>query len=201
MNGSSTNKQNEDYTLTDNSSTGTSSTPPPIDITLLQNETNSVALSDINKNPTTNASLPANSSDAKEEFDIEKENVGIIQNNLMPQLTENEIQKRDLKYKMVKIITGCLIAQGILLLAPMVAIIYTSFSPILKNNDNLSKNLPIILNFLKYYISAVIVETLAMLSYIIKKVFDSSITDMIELFKKNKKNKNKKDNKNNESSH
>ena len=32
-----------------------------------------------------------------------------------------------------------------------------------------------------------------MLYYIIKNVFDSSITDMIELFKKNKKKNNKKD--------
>lgn len=126
----------------------------------------------------------------------------IIQNRLIPQLVENENQKRDLKYKMVHIITGCLIAQGLILLVPMAAIIHATFSSILKENDNLSQNLPEILSFLKYFISAVIVETLTMLYYIIKKVFDSSITDMIELFKKNKKKKknNKKDKEKDENS-
>lgn len=209
MSMSNANNQNENSTSVDDSPSINYSPPPPDNPHSVNNSPPSPdnpasideLLNDIlntNQSLDIGTSLSNVTSDIREGFDIEKENIGIIQNKLIPQLVENENQKRDLKYKMVNIITGCLIAQGLILFVPMTAIIYVSFSPILKDNNNLNNNLSEILSFLKYFISAVIVETLTMLYYIIKKVFDSSITDMIELFKKNKKNK--KDKKNSENS-
>ena len=142
MNASNENIQNENPTSAD--------TLTLTNNNFLQSEINDDDIFDEPSIPDPGTSLLNTSSDNKDEFDIEKENLQIIQNRLIPQLVENENQKRDFKYKMVHIITGCLIAQGLILLVPMAAIIHATFSSILKENDNLSQNLPEILSFLKY---------------------------------------------------
>lgn len=50
-------------------------------------------------------------------------------------------------------------------------------------------NIPVIFDFLKYYVSATIVELLGMLYFMITKVFDNSILKFFELNQKNNQNK------------
>ena len=96
---------------------------------------------------------------------------------LSPQLSDNEIQKRSFKEDLMKYIKRVLIAQlivvGIAFLAVSIAICFGVNNPILVNN--IAK----IFDFLQYYITAIIVEFIAMLFFIVKFVFDKSIVGLL----------------------
>lgn len=96
---------------------------------------------------------------------------------LSPQLSENEMQKRRFKQDLMKYIMGVLIAQlvivGIAFLGVYIPICFGM------NNSLLDNNLNSILNFLQYYITAIIVEFIAMLFFIVKFVFDKSIVGLL----------------------
>ena len=76
-----------------------------------------------------------------------------------------------------------IISQMILIAIPILLLTNASFLniPILRNLD--SNGLSIFCDFMKYYISAVIVEFIAMLFFIVKYVFDKSITELVKEYK------------------
>lgn len=96
---------------------------------------------------------------------------------LSPELSKNEIQKRRFKQKLMGYIQGVLIVQlvvvGIAFLGVCIAICFGTKNTILANNINT------IFNFLQYYITAIIVEFIAMLFFIVKFVFDKSIVGLL----------------------
>ncbi len=96
---------------------------------------------------------------------------------LSPQLSYNEEQKRSFKEGLMKYIKGVLGAQlvivGVAFLAICIAVCCGVDNPILTNN------IVKIFDFLQYYITAIIVEFIAILFFIVKFVFDKSIVGLL----------------------
>lgn len=96
---------------------------------------------------------------------------------LSPQLNENETQKRQFKEKLMKYIQIVLIIQLIVVGVSFLAIIVSVCFGV--SHKVFVDNLGSILNFLQYYITAIIVEFIAMLFFIVKFVFDKSIVELL----------------------
>lgn len=107
---------------------------------------------------------------------------------LAPQLEENEKQKRNFKESLMKYIIIILSIQlGFFLFVVFLFAFAFCFKTPFTNSISIEQ-LKHIIEFLKYYISAVIVEFIAMLFFIVKFVFDRSIVGLIkQLFKKDSK--------------
>lgn len=104
----------------------------------------------------------------------------MLLDTLKPHLGENEEQKRDLKEKLVDFIKTMLTIQLVFVAVPIV-ILFLSLCvdiPFLKDIE--PEIIPSLLSFLKYYITAIIAELLAMLFFIVKFVFDKSIVDLVK---------------------
>lgn len=104
---------------------------------------------------------------------------------LAPQLSENEKQKRKFKKSLTIYIIVILSVQIAIFL-----LVITIFTIAYCFDLNIFKDITIeqlehLLNFLKYFITAIIAEFIAMLFFIVKFVFDKSIVDLItQLFDK-----------------
>lgn len=96
---------------------------------------------------------------------------------LSPQLSNNEAQKREFKEKLMKYIQIVLIIQLIVVGVAFLAIIISVCLGV--SHKVFIDNLDSILNFLQYYITAIIVEFIAMLFFIVKFVFDKSIVELL----------------------
>ncbi len=102
---------------------------------------------------------------------------------LSPEITKNENKKRKHKDKLIQIIKLFLVFQLIiisLLLFGIIAMIFVFHG--LGNELELSY-INIIIRFVSIYITSVVAELIAMLHFIISKVFDTSITGLVELYK------------------
>ncbi len=94
------------------------------------------------------------------------------------QYSLNENQKRKHR-KAILIIVTIFISVQLVFFNVVVGFMLSSITienPMFKNIN--SETTELILDFLKYYVSATIVELLGMLLFIIKNVFDSSLKDM-----------------------
>ncbi len=109
----------------------------------------------------------------------------ILLRTLDPHLGKNEEQKRDFKGKLVSYIEKVLVAQ-LIAVGVMIIIVFLTICfdiPIMK--DISGAQTVQMLEFLKYYITAIIAEFIAMLAFIVKFVFDKSIVDLTrEIVKK-----------------
>lgn len=109
----------------------------------------------------------------------------VLTDTLAPHLSFNESQKRDLKVALVQFIKKMLWYQLMFVAIPITLIFLG-----LCVNCPLLREIPIeivpaLFSFLKYYITAIIAELLAMLFFIVKFVFDKSIVDLVrEMVKK-----------------
>lgn len=109
----------------------------------------------------------------------------ILLETLAPQLSKNEEQKRAFKKALTIYIIVILSIQIAIFL--LVIIIFTLAHCL---NIEIFKNITIeqlehLLSFLKYFITAIVAEFIAMLFFIVKFVFDKSIVDLItQLFDK-----------------
>ena len=104
----------------------------------------------------------------------------VLLDTLNPHLGDNERQKRHLKEELVKFIKRMLTIQLIFVAVPIV-ILFACLCiniPFLKDIE--PEIIPPLLSFLKYYITAIIAELLAMLFFIVKFVFDKSIVDLVK---------------------
>ncbi|MBQ3543575.1 MAG: hypothetical protein IJA34_01085 [Lachnospiraceae bacterium] len=108
----------------------------------------------------------------------------VLLEHLAPQLVDNEKQKRKLKTKLLFYIKIMIAVQIALIAIP---VIFMSLSVFVKwehiNNIDIAV-LEVFCSFLKYYISVIIAEFVAMLFFIVKYIFDKSISDLVKDFKK-----------------
>lgn len=106
----------------------------------------------------------------------------IYKDVLSPQLQENEILKREHKKSLMKklfsIIKWQFIATYTFILILLICIM---FSEMLKISESV---VLVIIKFLEFYISSIIVELIAILFFIVKNVFDKSIVELIKNFDK-----------------
>lgn len=115
-----------------------------------------------------------------EVFYREHENDKVI----LAEFKNNEAHKRNLKYPILAIITAFSARQ---LLVMNVIIITVILSTVIGDNRFLfiskidNSVLPHILSFLKFYISATIVELLGMLTIIVTKIFENPIKDFFRI--------------------
>lgn len=117
----------------------------------------------------------------------------VLLETLNPQLYLNEEQKRKFKEDLMVYIKKILSFQILLVsLTILIVCIDICFDiHFMKQLD--SSQIDNLFDFLKYYITAIIVEFIAMLFFIVKFVFDKSIVDLIKAMTNNKKKKKKRD--------
>lgn len=108
----------------------------------------------------------------------------VLKNDLIPQLIENEVQKRTFKTSLMNYVKNMIICQTILITIPIILMTVSSFIKLPFLNVLTETNFQFFCSFLKYYISAIILEFIAMLFFIVKYVFDKSITDLVKDYKK-----------------
>lgn len=102
---------------------------------------------------------------------------------LSPEITNNELKKREHKDKLIKIVQLFLIFQFIILLGLLFSVIIMIFVFHGLNNDLDLSYIETIIKFISLYITSVVVELIAMLKYIVSNVFDTSITGLVGLYK------------------
>lgn len=102
---------------------------------------------------------------------------------LSPEITRNEEKRREHKDQLMNIVKKFLIFQFAILSVLLIGIIVTIFVFHGLKNDIDIKYLKTIIKFVSVYISSVVVEIIAMLHSIVKNVFDTSITGLVELYK------------------
>ncbi|MEE0059218.1 MAG: hypothetical protein UE295_00140 [Acutalibacteraceae bacterium] len=124
----------------------------------------------------------------------EKNRIEILSKDLVPELIENEKQKRELKKKLMTYIQVVIMFQLAFIGLPILGLFFAIMFdfPVLNDVNN---SLEQIFSFLKTYITIIIVEFIAMLFFIVKYVFDKSIVDLIKEFKNNDNDKNRNKNK------
>lgn len=104
----------------------------------------------------------------------------VLLRGLTPELVKNETQKREFKERLMRYILIILSVQlGIFLLVVLAFAFAFCFKTSFTKDISIEQ-LKHIVEFLKYYISAVIVEFIAMLFFIVKFVFDKSIVGLIK---------------------
>lgn len=109
---------------------------------------------------------------------------------IMTQFQENESQKRNLKPRILKwvcwfILLQLVIMNGILLVIIISTVVGDSALGFIHSID--TTVIPDVFDFLKYYISATVVELLGMLYFMVTRVFDNSILKFFELNQKDKR--------------
>lgn len=102
---------------------------------------------------------------------------------LSPEISYNEKKKRDHKDFLIKVVQIFLIGQFIILGLLIFGIIGAFITFHALGNDFSIEGLKLVIHFVSLYITSVIVELIAMLNYIISRVFDTSITGLVELYK------------------
>lgn len=97
---------------------------------------------------------------------------------LSPEIKRNEKTKRHHKSLLIFLLTVFLIAQFYTVYKLSITTIDYAVS-----NASKSDILKGLLAFVSAYITSVVVELIAILNYIVKNVFDTSIKELIEIFK------------------
>lgn len=110
-------------------------------------------------------------------------NNSIVKESLMPELIENEQQKRTLKENVLNRVCLLILVHSVLMLICLGILIgtVTLGSNIFPNiNENLCLQL---IDFMKFFVIASLCEFVAMLFVIVRYVFDKSIAELVALFK------------------
>lgn len=114
---------------------------------------------------------------------IKSVNDHILLHYLAPQVKFNEEKKREHKDKLIKYVSRFLGFQFtvifIILFIILCSIIYFHYY----KNDLDYQTIKILFGFFGTYITSVIVELIFILKFIVEKVFDTSITSLMEIFK------------------
>lgn len=114
----------------------------------------------------------------KNEDLIKNVNNKVLVEFLSPEIKRNEKTKRYHKSLLIFLLTVFLIAQFCTVYKLSIATIDYAISDAPKLDI-----LKSLLAFVSAYITSVVVELIAILNYIVKKVFDTSIKELIEIFK------------------
>ena len=102
---------------------------------------------------------------------------------LSPEITKNEEKKREHKDKLISIIKYFLLFQFLIISLLLIGIVTMIFVFHGLGNDLEISYIDIIIKFVSVYITSVVAELIAMLHYIVSKVFDTSITGLVEIYK------------------
>lgn len=111
---------------------------------------------------------------------IKNANNKVLIDFLSPEVSKNEQVKRIHKFILIVLVTIFLGAQFIVVYGLTNKIIEYSMS----DNVNI-EILKIVIAFVSAYITSVVVELIAILKYVVKNVFDTSIAELIKIFKEN----------------
>lgn len=118
---------------------------------------------------------------------INSVNGAVLLDYLSPEINNNEDAKRKHKYILIFLVTIFLIFQF--------TTVYNMSMNIMDYAIDDGVNIEILkllIGFVSAYITSVVVELIAILKYVVKRVFDTSIKELIELFKEDDKlNQNK----------
>ena len=109
---------------------------------------------------------------------IKNVNNKVLIDILSPEITKNEATKRNHKKYLIILLTFFLIIQ----------FVSVSFicSKVLNYCTTATANIDIVnslLTFVSAYITSIIVELIAILNYIVKNVFDTSLSELVKIFK------------------
>lgn len=105
---------------------------------------------------------------------------------LSPEIQENEKKKRIHKDWLMIAMAAFLIFQFIIVAIIVVGSGYWIIKSHVTNNPFSYSTLQIIFTFIGAYITSVVVELIAILKYIVKNVFDTSIAGMVNNFREEK---------------
>lgn len=114
---------------------------------------------------------------------ISNTNSKVLLDVLSPEVSKNEDKKRTHKDKLMKMMGMFLVFQFIftaLLVGTSVVFIALCHYKEIPFDDETIK---IIFTFVSAYITSVVVELIAILNYIVQKVFDTSVADLVAIFK------------------
>lgn len=109
---------------------------------------------------------------------IQNVNNAVLLEYLSPEINNNESVKRQHKYIVLILVAIFLIFQFSAVYKMSMAIIDYAVSKAVN-----VEILKLLTGFVSAYITSVVVELIAILNYVAKKVFDTSIKELIELFK------------------
>lgn len=109
---------------------------------------------------------------------IRNANNMVLVKRLAPEISDNEKMKRIHKCILLVLLTLFLIVQFISVYSLSEKVINYSISE--KAVYNISK---LLLTFISGYITSVVIELIAILKYIVKNVFDTSIAELLKIFK------------------
>ena len=124
------------------------------------------------------AEFESKSKSDKNEDLIKNVNHQVLINYLSPEIERNEKSKRKHKFILIFLLTIFLIAQFYTVYKLSITTINYAVSD--KAKLDILKTL---LTFVSTYITSVVIELIAILNYIVKNVFDTSIKELIQLFK------------------
>ena len=115
---------------------------------------------------------------------IKNVNDKVLVEILSPEVAKNESAKRKHKYMLISLLGAFLIIQFYA--------VYTISSNVITYSTTIVANSSIIKSLLAFtsaYITSVIIELIAILKYIVHNVFDTSIADLVKIFKDSNNNK------------
>lgn len=114
---------------------------------------------------------------------IDNANEYVLLKTLSPEITKNEEKKREHKDILMKIVQSFLIAQFCFVAFVLIGTFVMIFVFHGTKNDLKLEYFNLIIKCISVYITSVVVEFIAMLRYIVRNVFDKSITGLVASFK------------------
>lgn len=148
--------------------------------------------SDLNTvSPKSKPVIQMDSSSSKEKSSssniIQNANNKVLIDVLSPQVVENEKTKRIHKYILLAIV-GAFIVIQFLLTFYLISSTYNFIFEAYKENGTINTHLiNLLFAFLTGYITSVVVELIYMLKFMVQNVFDTSISDLVKIFKEDGK--------------
>lgn len=133
--------------------------------------------------------------DAEQYFDklIDDSNKFFLIKILSPEITENENKKREHKDKLIGLVKTFLIMQFAIVALLMIGTLVMIFVFHGCGKTLALDHIDTIFKYIALYITSVVVELVTMLKFIVEKVFDTSITTLVELYKDTKNEENEDD--------
>ena len=114
---------------------------------------------------------------------IKNVNNEFLLNVLSPEIKKNEAKKRKHKDWLMIIMGAFLIFQFILVAFAICSLGYFIITAHLAGNPFSASTIKIFFTFIGTYITSLIIELIAILRYIVKNVFDTSVAGMVNNFK------------------
>lgn len=102
----------------------------------------------------------------------------VLLDYLSPEINNNEEAKRKHKYILITLVAIFLFFQFSTVYKMSMSVMHYAIE--IESNIEILK---LLIGFVSAYITSVVVELIAILKYVVKRVFDTSIKELIELFK------------------